>query len=43
MYTRINKRVFFLLPSVAVGYDDFGYVFIEVAWFNVAVGFGKVD
>ena len=42
MYTRINKRVFFILPTIAV-VDEFGYFFIEVAWFNVAIGFGKVD
>ena len=42
MYTQISKRVFFILPTMVVGVDEFGY-FFEVAWFNVAIGFGKVD
>jgi hypothetical protein len=43
MYTRINRRVFFLTPAVAVGIDEFDYFFIEIAWLNIAIGFGKVD
>ena len=43
MYTRVNKSVFFVLPTMAVGVDEFGYFFIEVAWFNVSIGFGNVD
>lgn len=43
MYTRINKRVFFILPTFATGIDEFGYVFFEFAWFNIAIGIGKVE
>ena len=43
MYARINKRVFFLIPTIAVGIDEFDYLFVEIAWLNVAIGFGKVD
>lgn len=38
MYMRTNERVFFLLPSIAVGTDVDGRYFIEAAWFNFAVG-----
>lgn len=40
MYLRQNKRVFFLLPSAAVGVDEHGYYFIEFAWLCFAVGLG---
>lgn len=43
MYTRINRRVFFLVPTMAVGIDEFDYFFVEFAWFNVAIGFGKTS
>lgn len=40
MYTRVNSKVFFLLPTVAVGIDLDGRYFIEAAWLNFVVGFG---
>ncbi len=43
MYTRVNKRVFFLIPTMAVGLDEFDAMFVEIAWLNVAIGFGKAD
>lgn len=41
IYSRINERVFFLLPSMAVGVDEDGTYFVEIAMFNFAIGFGK--
>lgn len=41
MYFRVNRRVFFLVPTMAVGFDEDGRVFVELAWLNVAVGFGQ--
>lgn len=38
MYTRVNNHVFFILPAIACGVDLDGTYFIEVAWFNFAVG-----
>lgn len=43
MYTQINKRVFFLIPTMAVGIGELDYLFVEIAWLDVAIGFGKVD
>lgn len=40
MYMRNNSRVFFIFPTLAVGIDEFGYFFIEAAWFCFAVGVG---
>lgn len=40
IYTRQNQNVFFLLPSAAVGVDVDGTYFVEIAWFNFAIGFG---
>ena len=40
LYHRINDRVFFLLPTMAVGLDVDNKYFVEVAWFNIAIGFG---
>lgn len=42
IYTRVNDRVFFLLPCAAVGTDN-GRYFFEVAWFQFAIGFGSLD
>lgn len=43
MYSRLNRNVFFLLPAIAVGVDTDGLYFVEVAFLNVAVGFGRAD
>jgi hypothetical protein len=43
MYARVNERVFFLLPTVAVGVDIDGRLFVELAWFNFAVGLGSLE
>lgn len=40
MYIRKSERVFFLLPTVAVGVDMDGLFFFEVAWFVWAIGVG---
>jgi hypothetical protein len=40
MYSRISNKVFFLLPTCAVGIDETGKVFIEFGWFNYAIGLG---
>jgi hypothetical protein len=40
MYSRINKRVFFLLPAVACGFDEEGYLFFEVAFMCFSFGVG---
>lgn len=40
MYYRVNERVFFLLPTIAVGLDLDGAYFVEVAWLNLSIGFG---
>lgn len=42
MYTRTNSNTFFLLPTIAVGVDIVTQQpFIEIAWFNFAIGFGS--
>jgi len=43
MYSRINNNVFFLLPAIAVGVDTDGQYFVEVAFFNIAIGFGRTE
>lgn len=40
MDLRVNQRVFFVFPALAVGIDEDGAVFMEAAWFNLAVGIG---
>lgn len=40
MYVRTNNLVFFLLPALAVDIDTDDRYFIEIAWFNIAIGFG---
>jgi hypothetical protein len=41
LYHRISSNVFFLTPSLAVGIDVDGSVFLEFAWFNIAIGIGE--
>lgn len=41
MYTRNATRTFFLLPTMAVGVDEAGYCFVELAWLCWAIGFGS--
>lgn len=41
MYLRVSGTVFFLLPTMAVGVDLDGRYFAELAWLNLAVGFGS--
>jgi hypothetical protein len=38
MYLRTNQRVFFLLPTAAIGWDVDDSWFFEVAWLNFALG-----
>jgi len=38
MYYRINEKVFFVLPTMAIGLDEDGLWFVEIAWLNIAVG-----
>ena len=38
MYTRQNYRVFFLLPTLAFGYDVDDAIFVELAWMFFVVG-----
>jgi hypothetical protein len=40
MYSRKSDRIFFLLPTLAVGIDEYGYVFMEAGWLNLAIGIG---
>jgi hypothetical protein len=42
MYARINKRVIFLLPCVAIGIDADDRPFFEIAFLNFAIGIGDV-
>lgn len=41
MYTRVNDRVFFLLPTIAIGLDIDDSYFVEIAWGNYVLGFGN--
>lgn len=41
MYYRVNTRVFFLMPTIAVGIDMDGRYFVEAAWFCFVLGFGE--
>ena len=43
MYFRVNVRVFFLLPAIAVGVDADDRYFVEVAWLCFAAGFGDTE
>jgi len=38
MHLRTNQRVFFLIPTAAIGWDVDNAWFFEVAWLNFAVG-----
>lgn len=38
MYTRTNKKVFFVWPALAFGIDLDGRMFFEAAWGFWAVG-----
>lgn len=42
MYYRVNTRVFFITPTIAVGTDVDNRAFIELAWLCFAVGIGEV-
>ena len=43
IYTRANDYVCFLLPTVAVGvdYNEGRPFFLEIAFLNFVIGFGK--
>lgn len=41
LYHRINDKVFFLIPTMAVGTDLDGRFFVEIAWLNISIGFGS--
>lgn len=40
MYFRTSKSTLFLLPTIAIGLDSDGRVFLEFAWLNIAFGIG---
>ncbi len=42
-YTRQNNRVFFVIPTMAIGIDEDDWWFIEVAWLWFVVGFGSKE
>jgi uncharacterized protein (UPF0128 family) len=39
IYTRCNYRVFFVLPTIALGFDIDDAIFVEAAWFFFVIGF----
>ena len=41
IYTRTSERTMFLLPAVAVGMDENGSPFMELAWLCWAIGIGE--
>jgi hypothetical protein len=43
IYARENHRIFFILPTLAFGYDYEGAWFIELGWINYVVGYGEIN
>jgi hypothetical protein len=41
IYARENSKVFFILPTLAIGYDLDETFFIELGWLNYVVGYGQ--
>lgn len=41
IYTRKSWNTFFLWPACAIGTDQQGLLFFEIAWLCWAVGFGE--
>lgn len=40
-YSRTNSRVFFILPTIAIGIDEYGMAFFEIAWLFYVIGVGQ--
>jgi hypothetical protein len=40
-YGRENYRLFFVLPTIAFGYDFEDTFFIEIGWINFVIGYSK--
>lgn len=43
IYKRTSQNTMFLLPAIAVGMDEHGLPFLEVAWLCWAIGVGKKE
>jgi hypothetical protein len=43
IYTRTSTRTLFLLPAIAIGVEEDGKPFLEVAWLWWAVGVGDKE
>lgn len=42
-YTRTNRAVCWLLPCAAIGHDESGTLFFEVAWLLWVIGVGEKE
>lgn len=42
-YTRKSHHTLFVIPTLAIGTDEDGLPFLEIAWLCWAVGLGSIE